>query len=320
MHRVPRPAGYIADLPTPFHDNGTIDMTSFVRLCERQIDAGASAIVVAETAGEAPTLTTGEHQAIVRAAVSTSRGRISVIAGAGSNSTSHAIELTKQAEASGADAILSVVPYYNKPMQAGLLAHFQAIAGSTQLPIILHDVPTRTVRELSDETVAQLSKSCQFIGIKDSTGDMTRPLRLRSMVRPEFLLLSGDDATAAGYLMQGGHGCISLTSNVVPELCRRVYASCLRGELQTASEIGGRLAPLTEALSQGSTPSALKYALSLLGLMSPCVRLPIVEPAESSKAPIARTIAAICDQDDAFPGLNGLHRRTPRSILAPALR
>ena len=167
-------AGYIPDLPTPFDESGALDLAAFASLCERQIKAGVSAIVAGETTGEASTLTPAEHETIVRAAVEIARGRVRVIAGAGSNSTSHAIELTRRAEAAGADAVLSVVPYYNKPMQSGIHAHFQAIAGSTTLPIILHDVPARTIRELSDDTLARLAGSKQFIGLRDATGDITR--------------------------------------------------------------------------------------------------------------------------------------------------
>src|SRR4030088_1802389 len=172
-------AGYIPDLPTPFDENDRIDLTAFARLCERQIEAGVSAIVVCETAGEASTLTPAEQDTIVRAAVGIARGRVRVIAGAGSNSTSQAIELTRRAEAAGAGAILSGVPYYNKPMQAGIHAHFRAIAISTALPIILHDVPSRTMRELSDDTLGRLADSRHFIGLRDGTGNIARPLRLR---------------------------------------------------------------------------------------------------------------------------------------------
>lgn len=179
-------AGYIPDLPTPFDNAGEVDLGAFRRLCERQIAAGATALVVAETNGEDSTLDHAEHTALVRIAVRASRGRAAIIAGAGSNSTSEAIELTRRAEADGADAVLSVTPYYNKPTQAGLHAHFRAIADSTRVPIILHDVPSRTVRELSDETVAQLAQSPQFIGLRDATGDLARPQRLRAITRRHF--------------------------------------------------------------------------------------------------------------------------------------
>src|SRR6195952_5633031 len=172
-------AGYIPDIPTPFHDSGAVDLAAFAKLCERQIEAGVTAIVVCETTGEVSTLTSAEQQSIIRTAVEVARGRIRVIAGAGSNSTSQAIELTRRAEAAGADAVLSVVPYYNKPMQAGIHAHFRAIAVSTALPIILHDIPSRTIRELSDDTLTRLAQSKKLIGLRDGTGDMTRLLRLR---------------------------------------------------------------------------------------------------------------------------------------------
>ena len=302
-------AGTIADLPTPFDDDGGIDLAALARLCERQIDAGVSAIVVGETAGEASTLTPVEHNRIVRAAVQTARGRIRVIAGAGSNSTRQAIELTGHAEAAGADAVLSVVPYYNKPMQAGIQAHFRAIADSTTLPVILHDVPSRTVRELSDDTLARLAESRRFIGVKDATGDLARPLRLRSLLPTGFRLLSGDDATALAFLSLGGDGCISTISNVAPGLCQAIFSSCRQGRLQSARYLQHRLAPLTAALAKES-PAALKYALSLLGLMRPATRLPIVELAEPAKAEVARAIAEIGDEDLACPGerWHGFHQ------------
>jgi 4-hydroxy-tetrahydrodipicolinate synthase len=293
-------AGYIPDLPTPFDEADRIDLAAFARLCERQIAAGVSAIVVGETAGEASTLTPAEHDCIVRAAVGIARGRACVIAGAGSNSTSQAIELTRRAEAAGADAVLSVVPYYNKPMQSGILAHFQAIAEAATLPIILHDVPCRTVRELSDDTLARLARSKKIIGLRDATGDITRPLRLRSRLAPGFRLLSGDDATALACVANGGDGSISTISNVAPDLCQAIFSSCRQGRLQTARYLQSRLGPLTAALTKES-PAALKYALSLLGFMSPGTRLPIVELGDCAKVEVASAIVAIGDEDLACP-------------------
>ena len=288
--------GYMSDLPTPFDENGEIDLTSLARLCERQIAAGVSAIVVGETAGEAATLTPAEHGAIVRAAVGTARGRARIIAGAGSNSTSQAIELTRRAVAAGADAVLSVVPYYNKPMQAGIYRHFQAIADSTDLPIILHDIPARTVRELSDDTLARLAQSRQFIGLWDGTGDIARPLRLRSRLPSGFRLLSGDDATALTFLALGGDGCISMVSNIAPQACRTMFSNCREGRLPSARFVHSRLGPLATALARES-PAALKYALYLLGLMRPNTRLPIVELAEAAKAEVASAIGELDDED-----------------------
>jgi 4-hydroxy-tetrahydrodipicolinate synthase len=293
-------SGYIPDLPTPFDENDRIDLAALARLCQRQIDAGVPAIVVGETAGEASTLTPAEQDRLIRAAVEIAHGRIRVIAGAGSNSTSQAVELTRRAEAAGADAVLSVVPYYNKPMQAGIEAHFRAIADSTELQIILHDIPSRTIRELSDDTLARLAESSQFIGLRDATGDIARPQRLRSMVPSRFRLLSGDDATALATIVNGADGCISTTSNVAPELCQAVFSNCRQGRLQSARYLHNRLAPLTAALSRES-PAALKYALSLLGLMSSRTRLPIVELDDAAKANVATAIAAISDEDLACP-------------------
>ena len=308
-------AGTIADLPTPFDAAGNPDLVAFARLCERQIDAGVPAIVVGETAGEASTLTPAEHDSLVRAAVGIARGRIRVIAGAGSNSTSQAIELTRHAELAGADAVLSVVPYYNKPMQAGIEAHFQAIAASTTLPIILHDIPSRTMRELADDTLARLAQSSQFIGLRDATCDITRPMRLRSRLSPAFRLLSGDDATALAFIANGGDGSISLISNVAPDLCQAIFSNCRQGRLQTARYLQTRLAPLTAALAKES-PAALKYALSLLGFMSPNTRLPIVELDEAAQAEVASAIRAIGDEDLACPVESCHGRRLQRDSAA----
>jgi len=293
-------SGYIPDLPTPFNEAGELDLTAFARLCERQIQAGVSAIVAGETTGEASTLTPAEHDAIIRTAVETAHGRVHVIAGAGSNSTSQAIETTRRAELAGADAVLSVVPYYNKPMQAGIAAHFRAIADSTALPVILHDIPARTIRELSDGTLAKLAQSRQFIGLRDGTGDLARPIRLRSMVPLEFRLLSGDDATAMAFFTSGGDGCISIVSNIAPGLCQAVFSSCRQGQLQSARYLQNRLAPLMVSLCKES-PAALKYALCLLSFMSPTTRLPIVELSDCAKAEVASAIAEIGDEDLACP-------------------
>jgi 4-hydroxy-tetrahydrodipicolinate synthase len=306
-------AGYISDLPTPFDESGEIDWVAFAKICERQIEVGAAAIVVAETTGEAFNLTTTEHDAIVGAAVRIARGRIRVIAGAGSNSTGQAIELATRAEQAGADAVLSVVPYYNKPMQAGICAHFQAIAGATGLPIILHDVPSRASRELADDTLARLAESKQFIGLRDGTGDITRPMRLRSQLPPQFRLLSGEDATGLAFLANGGDGFISIISNVAPGLCQAIYASCREGRLQSARYLFNRLLRLTSCLRE--SPAALKFAMCLLGFMHPNTRLPIVELAESAKAEVASALAEIGDEDLGSPGET---RPAPRPRDDPA--
>jgi 4-hydroxy-tetrahydrodipicolinate synthase len=303
-------AGYIPDIPTPFDEAGAVDLAALARLCERQIEAGVTAILVSETGGEASTLTHAEQESIIRAAVEVARGRVRVIAGAGSNSTSQAIELARRAEAAGADAVLSVVPYYNKPMQAGIHAHFRAIAISTGLPIILHDVPARTMRELSDDTLMRLAESRRFIGLKDGPGDIVRLLRLRPQLPTGFRMLSGDDATALAFVANGGDGCVSLISNVAPGLCQAIFSNCRQGRLQTARYLQNRLAPLAAALARES-PAALKYALCLLGFMSLATRLPLVELAEPAKAEVAGAIAEISDEDIACP-VESWHTPRPR--------
>jgi len=293
-------AGYIADIPTPFDETGAVDLAAFAKLCERQIEAGVTAILISETSGESSTLTPAEQESIIRAAVEVARGRIRVIAGAGSNSTSQAIELTQRAEAAGADAVLSVVPYYSKPMQAGIHAHFRAIAISTGLPIILHDVPARTMRELSDDTLLRLAESRRFIGLKDGAGDIVRLLRLRPQLPAGFRLMSGDDATALAFVANGGDGCVSLISNVAPGLCQAIFSNCRQERLQTARYLQNRLAPLAAALARES-PAALKYALCLLGFMSPATRLPLVELGNPAKAEVASAIAQIGDEHITCP-------------------
>lgn len=294
-------SGYIPDLPTPFDADGAVDLRAFQRLCERQIEAGVAAIVVSETAGEASTLSPAEQGRLIRAAADVARGRARIIAGTGSNSTQQAIELTRCADAAGADAVLSVVPYYNKPMQAGIEAHFLAIADATELPIILHDVPSRTIRELADTTLARLAQSGQFIGLKDSTGDITRVARLRPLLPTGFRLMSGDDASALAFMANGGDGCISMISNVAPRLCRTIFSSCRHENWQAARALHNRLSPLIAALARDATP-ALKAAMSGLGLMRPDPRLPLVAPESAVLHEITLAVATVAEHDMAAAG------------------
>jgi 4-hydroxy-tetrahydrodipicolinate synthase len=291
---VSKLSGYAPALPTPFDDRGNVDGLTFEKLCDRQLQDGATALVVCGTTGEAPTLSRTEHNTLIRIAVGIAQGQIPVIAGAGSNSTAHAIELTKAAEAAGADAILSVVPYYNKPTQEGLRAHFGAIAQSTELPIILYDVPARTGCNLADETVARLAESPHFIALKDATGDIARPARLRPLVGPDFRLLSGDDATALPFFAHGGNGCISVTSNIAPGLCRSMYLASKLGQSAQAARLAEVVLKLTTALFSEANPVPVKYALSLLGMMSARVRLPLVELRSATKTHVASVLADVC--------------------------
>lgn len=288
-------AGYAPALPTPFDDNNAIDAAAFEYFCELQILNGATALAVGGTAGEAPNLSRAEHRKLVRIAAGVSRGRVPVIAGAGSNSTQHAIELTKDAEASDADAILSVVPYYNRPTQAGLYAHFSEIVASTSLPIILYDVPTRTACPLADETIARLAELPQIAGLKDATGDPSRVARLRILLGADFRLFSGDDATALTFMAQGGDGCVSVTSNVAPGFCRDMFLSLRQGQITRAQRLSHPIAQLTAALFRETNPAPVKFALSLLGLMTPRVRLPLVEIGEKTKSELTRIIARLCN-------------------------
>jgi 4-hydroxy-tetrahydrodipicolinate synthase len=290
-------SGYAPALPTPFDENDRVDLRAFERMCRLQIDAGATALVVGGTTGEAPTLSREEHTEIVAVAVDATDGRVPVIAGSGSNSTSKAIELTQDAEAAVADAALCVVPYYNGPTQAGMYAHFCAIAHSTGLPIILYDVPSRTVCGLADETIVRLvAEIPQFIGLKDASGDLTRPQRLRACLRPGFRLMSGDDATAPQFIALGGDGCISVTSNVAPGLCQEMYLSSKQGEVARAQHLSTAIAPLTAALLRETSPAAVKYALSRLGLMPAGVRLPLVGPTAQSRSELDIILADLSER------------------------
>lgn len=288
--------GFIPDLPTPFDAADTIDLKAFTALCERQVAAGVPAIVVCETAGEVPTLSPAEQELVIRAAVDVARGRVRIIAGAMSNATSQAIALARRAEAAGADAVMAVVPAYNKPMQEGMLAHFRAIAGATGLPVILHDIPSRTLRPLADETLLRLVESRQFVGLRDASCDIARPMRLARLLPAGFRLLSGDDVTAFGYIASGGDGAISEVSNIAPDLCRMIFSQVRQGRLQSARYLHRRLVPLITCLSKDS-PAALKSALSVLGLMSPATRLPIVPLDAAAQREVIRAFAAIADEE-----------------------
>jgi 4-hydroxy-tetrahydrodipicolinate synthase len=288
-------SGYAPALPTPFTEDDAIDAEAFERVCHLQILHGATALVVGGTTGEASTLRPDEHTGLIRIAAAVARGRVPIIAGAGSNTTAHAIELSTEAETNGADAILSVVPYYNKPTQEGLYAHYREIAASRGLPIILYDDPSRTVRGLADETIARLAQVPGIIGLKDATGDVGRVSRLRALVGSEFRLLSGDDATALGYLAQGGDGCISVASNVAPGLCRNLYLAWRQGNVTRARRLMLAFSPLTAAVFRETNPAPIKCALSLCGVMSPKVRLPLAEISEQARCLLSDVLQRLLD-------------------------
>lgn len=293
---VSKLTGYAPALPTPFGAEGDIDIPAFERMCDLQLANGATALIVCGTTGEAPTLTPEEHRLLIQIVAAQTRGRIPVIAGAGANSTAHAIELARDAEAAGADAVLSVVPYYNKPMQAGLYAHFRSIAESTGLPILLYDVPSRTACGLSDHTVARLAELPRIIGLKDAAGDATRPARLRPLVGTNFRLLCGDDALALPYIAQGGDGCISVTSNVAPGLCRNMFLAWKQAQSVRAQRLARPIAELTAVLFRETNPVPLKQALALLGLMSSAVRLPLVGLSEPHRIELSEVLFRMCHE------------------------
>src|ERR1700722_18359 len=313
---VAKLSGYAPALPTPFDDKGEVDGEAFERLCDLQITCGATALVVCGTTGEASTLAPEEQGELTRIAVAVSRGRVPVIAAAGSNATDHAIAAAKDAEAIGADAVLSVVPYYNRPTQAGLYAHFREIAASTGLPVILYDVPSRTACGLADATIARLAELPRIIGLKDSSGDVTRPSRLRTLAGPDFRLLSGDDALGLTFLAQGGDGCISVTSNVAPGLCRNMFLAWRQGQSVRAQRLARSAAPLTTALFRESNPVPVKYALALLGLISPAVRLPLVELSLHCRTEMGEVLMRLCDEYSEYMIGNALERSEAIGAIA----
>ena len=277
--------GSFPALITPMRENGDIDEDALRRLVDWHVEQGSHGLVAVGTTGESPTLDHAEHMRVVEIVIEQAAGRVPVIAGTGSNSTAEAIELTRHAAQAGADAALVVVPYYNKPTQAGLYAHFRAVAeAAPELPQFIYNVPGRTVANISNDTIARLAKDCpNIIGIKDATGDLTRPSLLRLQAGEQFVQLSGEDGTALGFNAHGGRGCISVTANVAPALCAEFQEATLSGDFAKALKLQDRLMPLHAAMFVETSPGPVKYACSLLGLCTPFARLPMVEIADSSK-------------------------------------
>jgi 4-hydroxy-tetrahydrodipicolinate synthase len=277
--------GVIPALVTPFRD-GAVDEAAFVALVERQIAGGVHGLVPVGTTGETATLSHDEHRRVVELCVDTARGRVPVIAGAGSNATSEAIELARHAKAVGADAALVVSPYYNRPSQEGVFQHFEAINDAVQIPVLVYNVPSRTGSDITNETLERLSALPNIIGIKDATGDLTRISLQRITCGPEWIMLSGDDPTGLGYLAHGGHGCISVTANVAPEACASFYNACLAGDWETARYWQDRLIRLHKALFADASPAPTKFALATLGLCSEACRLPITPCSETARGQV----------------------------------
>ncbi|MDE3122097.1 MAG: 4-hydroxy-tetrahydrodipicolinate synthase [Paracoccaceae bacterium] len=277
--------GSIPALVTPFK-NGELDLDALKKLVDWHVAEGSSGIVPVGTTGESPTLSHEEHERVVEEVVKAAAGRVPVIAGAGSNNTVEGIRLIRHAEKVGADAALVVTPYYNKPTQAGLIAHFKAVHDSCDLPIIIYNIPGRSVVDMSPETMGELAKLPRIIGVKDATGDIARVSKQRQTCGPEFIQLSGEDATALGFNAHGGVGCISVTANVAPRLCAEFQAATLAGDYAKALEYQDRLMPLHTAIFLEPGVAGAKYGLSRLGLCAPDVRLPLVGLTDATKARI----------------------------------
>ena len=272
--------GVITAMVTPF-SNGRVDFKAFERLVDFQVAAGVHGLVPVGTTGETSTLSMDEHRDLVQLCVEKAAGRVKVIAGAGSNNTHEALELAHHAKTVGADAVLVVAPYYNKPSQEGLYQHFKALNDNVEIPVMLYNVPGRTVVDLANETIVRLAKLPNIVGIKDATGAMDRMSQLRVEIAPGFSFISGDDPTLLGYIAHGGHGVISVTSNVAPAEMVALYAAAAQGAFDTARLHQDKLIRLHKALFADASPSPTKYAMSRLGLCSDEVRLPITSCAAS---------------------------------------
>ena len=274
--------GSIVALITPFK-NGGLDEKGFKAFVDWQIKEGTEALVPCGTTGESPTLSHDEHHRVIELCLEVAKGRVPVIAGTGSNSTAEAIALTKHAKKAGADAALVVTPYYNKPTQEGLYRHYKAIHDEGGLPIVIYNIPARSVIDMTVETMARLAALPNIVGVKDATSDLVRPMKTKAAIDRDFCQLSGEDATALPFLAAGGHGCISVTANVAPRLCAQMHKAWSAGDLKTAYALQDRLLPLHLALFAETSPGPVKYAAGLLGKCSDEVRLPLCEIAEATK-------------------------------------
>jgi 4-hydroxy-tetrahydrodipicolinate synthase len=286
--------GVITALVTPF--SGTrLDEPALAALIERQIAAGAHGLVPVGTTGETSTLTTDEHKRVVSLCVEVAAGRVPVIAGCGSNATAEAIDFIRHAEAAGADGALVVTPYYNRPSQEGLFRHYEAVAAASSLPVIVYNVPSRTGVDISNATLARLAKLPTIAGIKDATGDLARPSLQRLDCGADWILLSGDDPSALGYMAHGGHGCISVTANVAPAACAAMFEAAMAGDFAGARALQDRLIRLHKALFLDASPAPAKFALARLGLCAEDCRLPITpcDPARHDEILAAMAVAGV---------------------------
>ncbi len=277
--------GSLTALVTPFR-GGAVDEAAFRALVDWQVESGSHGLVPCGTTGESPTLSHDEHRRVVEICVAEARGRVPVVAGAGSNNTAEAVDLARHAEKVGADAVLVVTPYYNKPSQEGLFRHFKAVSDAVALPIVIYNIPGRSIVDMSVETMKRLSDLPNIAGVKDATGNVARVSLQRQVLGPDFIQLSGEDMTALAAMAAGSHGCISVTSNVAPALCADLQRACLEGHYAAALELQDRLVPLHSALFIEPNPAGPKYALSLLGLCGEDVRLPMVPLSDATRTSV----------------------------------
>ncbi len=281
--------GSMPALITPFK-NGAVDLKGLKALVEWHIAEGSHGLVPVGTTGESPTLSHEEHEAVVSAVVEAAAGRIPIVAGAGSNNTAESLRFMHHAKDVGASAALVVTPYYNKPTQEGLIAHFKTLHDACDLPIVIYNIPGRSVVDMSPETMGELAKLPRIIGVKDATGDLARVCQQRIRCGPDFLQISGEDATAHGFNAQGGIGCISVTANVAPALCAQLQEACLAGDYSAALTLQDRLMPLHQAIFTEPGLVGAKYGLSLLGRCEDSVRLPLTPLSEVTKALIKQAM------------------------------
>lgn len=282
-------SGSIGALITPFHDD-TIDAPALARLVRAHLERGTNALVPMGTTGEAPTLSASEHKRVIEIVVHEVGGQVPVIAGAGSYDPAQAISHTRHAAEAGANAALHVMGYYNRPNQEGIFQHFKALDAATELPILAYNIPPRASVDILPETMARLAALPNVVGVKDSTCDLSRPLKERLLIDGEFCFLTGEDQTAVAYNANGGHGCISVTANVAPALCAQMQEACARQNFRQAREIQLQLMPLHQALFLEPSPAGVKYACALLGHCEPACRVPIVELTEGTKAAIKQAM------------------------------
>jgi 4-hydroxy-tetrahydrodipicolinate synthase len=283
--------GSLAAVITPMRADGSLDEAAFAGFVDWQIREGTQGIVAVGTTGESPTLTHDEHKRVVEIAVEVAAGRVPVIAGTGSNSTAEAIGLTRHAAAAGADAALVVTPYYNKPTQEGLYRHFAAIAECADLPILIYNIPARSVVDMSVATMARLAQFANIVGVKDATANLARPLHTRRACGAGFCQLSGEDHTALAFLAAGGDGCISVTANVAPRLCSEMHAAWRDGRVEAAIALQDRLLPLHDALFAETSPGPVKLAASLLGHGTEFCRLPLAPVSEATRLQVRAAMA-----------------------------